>query len=239
LRYKDAANAIDWLEVAFGFKRDFVVPGVDDSVRFALLRLGMDVLGTGTVRPGLHHAISVYVEDPDAHLQRARAGGATITQEMTEEEFGRFYVCTDLDGHVWSFGTTHLKEPGCDIFPVIGYRDLEPAMRFLRDAFGLEERALYRNEDGSIAHVELGVGHGVVMPKDIQPADDNPWNQIDFGLYVCVEDPSGHYARARSAGAEIVRDLELQPYGATEYSVRDCEGNLWSFGDYRPQGTRA
>jgi uncharacterized glyoxalase superfamily protein PhnB len=238
LRYRNAIGAIDWLERAFGFERDFIVPGVDDSVRFALLRLGADVFGTGTIRPGLHHAISVYVEDPDAHLEQARATGARITQEITEEEFGRFYACTDLDGHLWSFGTTHLKEPGCDIFPVVGYRDPEAAMRWLHDAFGIEERAIYRNEDGLLAHAELGIGYGTIMPTHSDQVGDNPWAKIDFGLYVCVDDPAAHYARAQAAGAAIVRELKLQEYGATEFSVRDCEDNLWSFGDYRPAGSR-
>jgi uncharacterized glyoxalase superfamily protein PhnB len=238
LRYKDALAAIDWLEIAFGFERDFVAAGEDGSVTFAALKLGKDVLGTGTVRPGLRHAISVYVEDPDAHCQRARAAGAKITQDMTQEEFGRFYACTDLDGHLWSFGTTFLKEPGCDIFPVVGYTDPEAAIKFLHDAFSIEERAVYRNEDGTIAHAELGIGYGIIMPTHSNQAGDNPWAKIDFGLYVCVEDPAAHYERAKAAGAEIVRELKLQDYGATEYSVRDCEGNLWSFGDYRPAGSR-
>jgi uncharacterized glyoxalase superfamily protein PhnB len=31
-----------------------------------------------------------------------------------------------------------------------------------------------------------------------------------------------------------VRELEDMPYGSREYSVRDPEGNLWSFGTYDP-----
>jgi uncharacterized glyoxalase superfamily protein PhnB len=35
-------------------------------------------------------------------------------------------------------------------------------------------------------------------------------------------------------GAEIVRELEDMDYGPREYSVRDPEGVLWSFGTYSP-----
>ena len=239
LRYKDAPAAIDWLERAFGFEREMVLTAEGGAVAFATLRLGGDVLATGTQRPDVRHAVAIYVEDPDAHCERARAAGAEITQVVEDTDFGtRIYVCKDPDGHLWSFGTTHLKEPGCDIFPVVGYRDPEAAMRFLRDAFGIEERAVYRNEDGTLAHAELGIGYGIIMPTHSNQAGDNPWAKIDFGLYVCVEDPAAHYERATAAGAEIVRELKLQDYGATEYSVRDCEGNLWSFGDYRPEGSR-
>jgi len=36
-----------------------------------------------------------------------------------------------------------------------------------------------------------------------------------------------------------VRELEDMPYGSREYSVRDPEGNLWSFGTYDPNVTPA
>jgi uncharacterized glyoxalase superfamily protein PhnB len=53
-------------------------------------------------------------------------------------------------------------------------------------------------------------------------------------LYVVVDDPDAHHERAKAAGAEIVRELEDQDYGSRDYSARDPEGNLWSFGTYNP-----
>ena len=53
--------------------------------------------------------------------------------------------------------------------------------------------------------------------------------------YVVVDDARAHYERAKEAGAEIVRESEEQDYGSTDYSARDPEGNLWSFGTYRPE----
>ncbi len=53
-------------------------------------------------------------------------------------------------------------------------------------------------------------------------------------LYVVVPDPDEHFATAKSAGATIVRELADMPYGSREYSARDPEGNLWSFGTYDP-----
>ncbi len=55
-------------------------------------------------------------------------------------------------------------------------------------------------------------------------------------LDACGDDPAAVVARAREAGAEIVRELEDQDYGSRDYSARDFEGNLWSFGTYRPGG---
>ncbi|MGH7869666.1 MAG: VOC family protein, partial [Candidatus Dormibacteraceae bacterium] len=55
-----------------------------------------------------------------------------------------------------------------------------------------------------------------------------------IGIYVIVEDPDAHYRQAKTAGAEIVQELTDQEYGSREYSTRDLEGNLWSFGTYDP-----
>ena len=41
-------------------------------------------------------------------------------------------------------------------------------------------------------------------------------------------------AAVTAAGAAIDRPLEDQHYGSRHYTARDPEGNLWSFGTYRP-----
>jgi uncharacterized glyoxalase superfamily protein PhnB len=52
---------------------------------------------------------------------------------------------------------------------------------------------------------------------------------------VVVEDPDAHHARAKAAGADVIRELEDQDYGSRDYSARDFEGNTWSFGTYNPK----
>ena len=49
-----------------------------------------------------------------------------------------------------------------------------------------------------------------------------------------VDDVDAHHARAVAAGAEVVRAPAATDYGARDYSVRDLEGRLWSFGTYDP-----
>jgi uncharacterized glyoxalase superfamily protein PhnB len=58
-----------------------------------------------------------------------------------------------------------------------------------------------------------------------------------YSLYVAVDDPDAHHARASEAGATIERELNETDYGSREYTARDPEGNLWSFGTYRPGTT--
>jgi uncharacterized glyoxalase superfamily protein PhnB len=52
--------------------------------------------------------------------------------------------------------------------------------------------------------------------------------------YVVVDDPDALHDRAKAAGATIERELSDQDYGSREFTARDPEGNLWSFGTYRP-----
>jgi hypothetical protein len=54
------------------------------------------------------------------------------------------------------------------------------------------------------------------------------------GIYVVVIDPDAHCARARDAGAEILREPFDTDYGSRDYSAKDPEGNVWHFGTYQP-----
>jgi uncharacterized glyoxalase superfamily protein PhnB len=53
--------------------------------------------------------IYVVVEDPDAHCARARAAGAQILTEPHDAGDLRGYTAADLDGNVWTFGTTQIS----------------------------------------------------------------------------------------------------------------------------------
>jgi uncharacterized glyoxalase superfamily protein PhnB len=50
---------------------------------------------------------------------------------------------------------------------------------------------------------------------------------------VHVEDPDPHFARAKAAGATIVRPLETKPW-ARGYVAQDFDGFLWNFSTYQP-----
>jgi uncharacterized glyoxalase superfamily protein PhnB len=127
------------------------------------------------------------------------------------------------------------------IFPALRYRDANAAIEWLQRAFGFTERVAYRDEDGDVNHAELTLGSGVVM---LGPSRPDGWlgggkpdaRASTVSIYVVVADPDAHCERARNAGAEIVRELTDEDYGSREYSARDPEGNLWSFGTYDPHG---
>jgi len=121
------------------------------------------------------------------------------------------------------------------IYPVLKYEDAHAAMDFLERAFGFERHAVYDGENGGVAHAELKLDDEYVMLGSTAEGDDR-FNQGAgrSSLYVVVDDPDAHHARAKEAGASIERELTNQDYGSREYTARDPEGNLWSFGTYRP-----
>lgn len=126
-----------------------------------------------------------------------------------------------------------------NIFPALRYRDAEAALEWLKRAFGFEEKAVHRSDAGVVQHAELRLGAGIVM---LGQHGDQGWMSGEpprplastVSLYIAVDDPDGHHARAVAAGAWIVRELTDEPYGSREYGARDLEGNLWSFGSYDP-----
>ncbi len=123
-----------------------------------------------------------------------------------------------------------------NVFPAFRYDDAPAALDWLGRAFGFERQLVVEGPEGTIAHAQLKLGPGLVMlgsaPAEPDPA--NPWDAVRFGVYVYVEDVDAHSRRARAAGAEIVRELQDTEYGSREYTARDPEGNLWSFGTYQP-----
>jgi uncharacterized glyoxalase superfamily protein PhnB len=126
-----------------------------------------------------------------------------------------------------------------NIFPAIRYADADAGIDFLKRAFGATEKAVHRGEDGVIHHAELALGTGLVMVgqqrEDGKLGGEAPRALAStISLYITVPDPDAHHAVAHEAGATVVRELEDMDYGSREYSVRDPEGNLWSFGSYDP-----
>lgn len=116
LTYADAAQAIDWLCAAFGFTRRLVVPGEQGQVRHselsfqgAVIMVSSPKADQGRVAPGDRSqtctALSLYVEDPDAHHERATRAGAEIVHPLKDEEYGaRGYMARDPEGYLWYFG---------------------------------------------------------------------------------------------------------------------------------------
>ena len=121
--YENAASAIDWLCRAFGFEVQLRVDGENGLVEHSELVLGGGLISLGDARAearpwrkspkalgGVNtQTLCVYIDDVDAHCERARKAGATIVKEPTTTDYGddywsdRSYECIDLEGHHWWF----------------------------------------------------------------------------------------------------------------------------------------
>ena len=129
-----------------------------------------------------------------------------------------------------------------NVFPALRYRDANAAIEYLKSAFGFEENAVYRDDDGNVAHCQLQLGAGMVMLGQYSEEGWSGGSAPDplastVSIYIVVGDPDAHYETAKAVGANIVRELSDMEYGSREYSARDLEGNLFSFGTYDPYAT--
>jgi uncharacterized glyoxalase superfamily protein PhnB len=114
--YEDIRAALSFLVRAFGFREIPTERLVSEGVLVhAMVEFGNGVIGIG--EQGGHGAvspqsggiesqyISVYVDDVDAHYQRAVAAGARIANELRDHvRWGhRTYEALDPEGHRWRF----------------------------------------------------------------------------------------------------------------------------------------
>jgi uncharacterized glyoxalase superfamily protein PhnB len=133
------------------------------------------------------------------------------------------------------------KNTTSTVIVCLRYRDAPAAIAWLCRAFGFDKHALYEGEGGIIEHAQLTFGRGMIM---LGSARDTEYGQLirtpaeaggnTQSTYLIVEDADAHYARARAAGAEIVIELVTQDYGGRDYTCKDPEGHVWTFGTYDP-----
>ncbi|MEV6341615.1 VOC family protein [Nocardia vinacea] len=123
------------------------------------------------------------------------------------------------------------------VWPCLNFTDARAAVAFLTSTFGFEEVAIYAREDDPsfIEHGQLRwpLGGGIMFSSIGK--GDNPFCERGPGtdsIYLVCEEPDALHDRAVAAGAEVVRGLRDEDYGSRGFTVRDPEGNLWSFGTY-------
>jgi uncharacterized glyoxalase superfamily protein PhnB len=123
LWYDDGKQAIDWLCRAFGFEVRLLIEGEGGRVEHSELVFGEGLIMVGEAKPEkFPHSrapsqvggantqnMMVYVDDVQAHHDRAVAAGAVVTMEMKTSDYGedywsdRGYECRDIGGHHWWF----------------------------------------------------------------------------------------------------------------------------------------
>lgn len=134
------------------------------------------------------------------------------------------------------------------VIPVLRYADAPAAIAFLCNSFGFKEHSVYADpgDPGIIHHAELVRDGQMVM---LSTASDSPFATMapllsvaeagggTQSIYVVLDDVDAHAETARAGGAVIFMEPTDQTYGGRSYSVRDPEGNVWTFGSYDPSAT--
>jgi uncharacterized glyoxalase superfamily protein PhnB len=123
--------------------------------------------------------------------------------------------------------------PAPTVWPCLSYAEPRAAIRFLEDTFGFQETLVVPGQrDGEVVHAELRwpEGGGIMLGSGNGEFHVKPGSAA---VYVVTDRPDELFARASAAGAQVVRGLKDEEYGSRGFTVRDLEGNLFSFGTYR------
>lgn len=116
--------------------------------------------------------------------------------------------------------------------PYIAVRDAAAAIEFYCQALGARESgARFTDPDGRIGHAEISFGDFALMLSDEYP-DYGAISPTTLGgspvlLHLYVDDVDATVARAESAGAEVLRAAEDQPYGDRAATILDPFGHRW------------
>jgi uncharacterized glyoxalase superfamily protein PhnB len=121
------------------------------------------------------------------------------------------------------------------MWPSLRYADAPAAIRFLVDAFGFKEAAVYPGQtEGTIDHAELvwPSGGGIMLGSARAGSVLAELPSGTGSIYIVTDEPDALFERASAAGATVVRGLKDEEYGSRGFTVRDPEGVYWSFGTY-------
>ncbi|MGH2365092.1 MAG: VOC family protein [Chloroflexota bacterium] len=120
----------------------------------------------------------------------------------------------------------------------VSYRDPKAALAWLERAFGFEISMLIEGPEGdpTMMHAEMSIGgKGRVMVggewAEWVKSSASVGGANTASVHVHLEsDVDAHCARARAAGAEIIRAPQDEFYGDRTYLAKDPEGHVWSMG---------
>lgn len=133
--------------------------------------------------------------------------------------------------------TESAARTAASVYPTLRYRDAPAAIRWLVDALGFTEHAVYPGAEGRVEHAQLAWGQGGMIMLGSAPTESDGLDTGVTSTYLVVgsdAEVDTVYARALATGGLSVREPRDEDYGGRDASVRDPEGNVWSVGSYQP-----
>ena len=125
---------------------------------------------------------------------------------------------------------------GGGIWAVVSYDDALAGIRFLVDVFGFDEQLVVVGpDDTTVVHSQMRWPEGGIVQVGTY-VEENVFLRPpgDQSLYVVTADPHTVWNRCETAGLEVIRPPEAPDHDpeGMGFTVRDPEGNIWSFGTY-------
>lgn len=250
VRYRSVEDALVWLSEAFGFVEHYLYGEPGGPISGAQVHLGnawlmlkrADPAASSPAKLGYGtQSLTIFVDDVEAHFQKAKSAGARILEEPHETVYGEFqYAAQDLDGHHWLF-SRHAR----DLSPADwGATVAKPASRV---ALLRRPRLCYveipaLDAHQSAAFFEKVFGWNIRHRDTDRPSFDDATGDIsgafvterrassDPGLlpYIWVDDIAASLQKIESAGGKTVESPHADHPGSACYiaTFRDPSGNL-------------
>lgn len=137
-----------------------------------------------------------------------------------------------------SSGAPDASPGGGAIWAALNFADASAGIAFMVDVLGFEAQLVVTGADPSVVeHSQLRWPEGGIVQAASAGRPGNVFSDRPTGaesLYVVTADPLAVYDRCVAAGVEVVGEPAAPDYDpdGTVFSIRDAEGNLWSFGTY-------
>ena len=158
--------------------------------------------------------------DLDTYRQRAEESGFDVVGAGDDERV----TAADRPG------------TGGGIWAGVFYDDALAAIAFLVEVFGFEEQLVVVGpDDRTVVHSQIRWPEGgIVQAGTYDPDNVFTHPPGEQALYVVTADPHAVWRRCEAAGLEVVRPPESPAHDpdGMSFSVRDREGNIWTFGTY-------
>jgi PhnB protein len=218
---------------AAGVALHLEVTDVDELFRTAV-EAGAEELSPPADQP--HGARHGTLRDPFGHRWML----SQHTEDVSDEELTR--RMGEAGFSVTVSATPASAPPTGGIWAAVNSTDAPAMIRFLVDVVGFEADLVVPDaEPGVVAHSQLRWPEGGVVQVASAHRPGNVYSERAVGeesLYVITADPMAVHARCVEAGVEVIApptSPEYDPEG-TNFSIRDHEGNIWTFGTYKGEG---
>jgi PhnB protein len=161
-----------------------------------------------------------------------------LSQQIEQVDLAEYGDRMREQGATVSASTSTPVPTSGGIWAALNFADAQAGIRYMIDVFGFEADLIVPGEDPTVVeHSQLRWPEGGVVQAATANRPGNPYSERPIGtesLYVITTDPGAVYERCLAVGAEIIAppmSPDYDPNGSV-FSMRDPEGNIWSFGTY-------